>query len=94
MKEPYIVVSSRIKIEIESIEKVIERIERGMMAGKRNPNDLDFYIDSIALNLHDFYSAIERMFYQIASIVDNHIPSTKEWHRDLLYQMRVEIPNV
>jgi hypothetical protein len=44
--------------------------------------------------LHDIYAGLERIFQQIATTVDNSIPSGKEWHRDLLRQMNVEIPDL
>jgi len=44
--------------------------------------------------MHDYYAGLERIFQQIAATVDNDVPSGKEWHRNLLQQMNVEIPDL
>ncbi|MCS6849174.1 MAG: hypothetical protein RMN52_15830 [Anaerolineae bacterium] len=47
-----------------------------------------------ALNLHDFYAGIERIFQNIATHVDRDVPAGSEWHRELLRQMSFEAPVV
>jgi hypothetical protein len=44
--------------------------------------------------LHDYYAGLERIFQQIGTTVDGHIPKGSTWHRDLLQQMQTEINNV
>ncbi|HMF34074.1 MAG TPA: hypothetical protein VKK79_21805, partial [Candidatus Lokiarchaeia archaeon] len=44
--------------------------------------------------LHDFYTCIERIFRRIAVKVDGDIPPGEAWHKDLLNQMSLEIPNL
>ena len=51
----YALVSGRIRQELRNLERVVNRIEDGMAAARKRPEDQDFYLDSIALNLHDFY---------------------------------------
>ena len=51
-------------------------------------------INSIALNLHGIYTGIERIFEDIAKEIDQRLPTGDKWHRDLLDQMAVSIPNV
>jgi hypothetical protein len=46
----------------------------------------------MALGLHDFYTGLELVFSKIATVVDGKMPSSKEWHRDLLVQMSSDIP--
>jgi hypothetical protein len=46
------------------------------------------------LNLHDFYAGLERIFHQIATTVDGGLPTGREWHRDLLKQMQVDLPDL
>jgi hypothetical protein len=41
----------------------------------------------VALNLHGFYSGVERLFEMIARHVDRALPSGEGWHQDLLQQM-------
>jgi len=42
--------------------------------------------------LHDFYSGIEKMFINIAREIDETVPKTEGWHRQLLEQMTLDIP--
>lgn len=94
MIERYIVLASRIRQEMDSIERVIDRAERGMAAARQHSQDQDIYLDSVALNLHDFYAGIERTFRQIATAVDHSAPSGPEWHRELLSQMCLTLPQI
>jgi len=94
MIEAYIILANRIRKELGQVETAIKRTERAIAAGKKNPQDQDFYIDSAALNLHDIYAGLERIFRQIAATVDGNVPTTAEWHRDLLQQMNVDLPKL
>ena len=54
----------------------------------------DFYLDSVALNLHGFYSGLERIFEKIAASVDGSIPEGANWHQELLHQLSMEIDGI
>jgi hypothetical protein len=54
----------------------------------------DMYLDGVALNLHGFYSGVERLFELIARRVDHNLPTSQTWHRDLLEQMAHDIPGI
>ena len=54
----------------------------------------DLYLDSAALNLHDFYSGLERIFRHIATDVDRSLSLGLDWHRDLLRQMSMALPQI
>jgi len=84
--------SERIRSEVVDLESVIDRIKEGWQRSKRSGDD--YYLDSVALNLHGFYSGLERIFELIASSVDSRKPNDKEWHKTLLYQMAQEVPQV
>lgn len=90
----YALVSGRIRQELRNLERVVNRIEDAMAAARKRPEDQDFYLDSIALNLHDFYAGLERIFHYIASHLEQSVPTDGEWHRELLRQMNVEVPGV
>ena len=51
----------------------------------------DFYLDRVALNLHSFYTAIEKIFEMIADTVDQSKPLGENWDQALLQQMASEI---
>lgn len=86
------VLASRILSEIDSIRLVVARVESAWKAASAK-ND-DFYFDSVALNIHSFYSGLERIFKKISSAVDGSMSQGANWHQVLLNQMAQEIPNV
>jgi hypothetical protein len=94
MSGNHIILIERINNELNDIEKIVSRVEKGFILAKRKPEDQDFFLESVALNMHDFYSGIERIFQNIANVIDKNLPSSKEWHRDLLQQMNLEIPGL
>ena len=61
------VLASRILNEVAALGLVVGRVESAWKAAAAN-ND-EFYYDSVALNIHSFYSGIERVFEKIASAV-------------------------
>jgi hypothetical protein len=87
-----VVLASRILSEISSLAVVVARVEHAWKEASAN-ND-EFYFDSVALNIHSFYSGLERVFEKIASAVDRSLPQGINWHKELLNQMALEIPNV
>ena len=58
----------RIQQELDEIQTVALRINTGWKQARRSNDDL--YLDSVALNLHGFYSGFERIFTQIVEIVE------------------------
>lgn len=48
----------------------------------------------LGVNLHAYYTALETLLERIARHVDGDIPSGPSWHRDLVLQMRLELPGV
>lgn len=82
----------RIQQELDEIQIVISRIHTGWKQTRRLNDDL--YLDSVALNLHGFYSGFERIFTQIVEIVDDDLPTGENWHELLLQQMMNEKPKI
>jgi hypothetical protein len=58
------VLASRILNEVAALGLLVGRVERAWKAAAAN-ND-EFYYDSVALNIHSFYSGIERILEKIA----------------------------
>ena len=50
----YLTLAARIDQELDDLERVVARAERGIEAARQRPEDQDLYIDSVALNMHDF----------------------------------------
>lgn len=94
MIEDYLAVADRIRQELTNLERVVNRVERAITAARQRPEDQDLYIDSAALNLHDFYAGLERIFQQTATTIDGKLPAGQGWHRELLHQMQADIPDL
>lgn len=90
----YAVAAARIRQELSEIERLVERVERAIRAGRESTTDRDLFFDSAALNLHDSYSGLERIFTHVASSVDASVPTGPDWHRELLRQMATDLPGI
>ena len=83
---------SRIYEELSELERIVGRIHKAWDSFLTKGDEL--YFDSVALNLHGFYSCLERIFELIARNVDQSIPTGDSWHQELLKQMATEIRQV
>ena len=92
MSKPGAILVARIRTDLPELAFLVERARQGWDKAK-SMND-DFYLDVVALNLHGFYSGLEKIFEKIASGVDGCVPSAANWHQELLNQMSMEIPKV
>ncbi len=86
------VLASRTLAELKEIAILVDRATQGWAKAKNN-ND-DFYLDGVALNLHGFYSGLERIFERIATSIDNVVPSGANWHQELLEQISIEVIDI
>ena len=66
-----------IEDELQDIARVVERTE-AIFEKARRTND-DAFLDAVALNLHSFYSGLERIFEDIARTVENSLPEGEKW---------------
>lgn len=82
----------RIRTELADVQEAVDRAQR-LLAKAIERNDEDYY-DGIALNLHSFYTAVERILEDIAREIDGSVPTGPQWHRDLLVQMSAEFLTV
>lgn len=92
MSKPGTVLAARIRTDLRELALLINRAERGWEKAK-SQND-DYYLDGVALNLHGFYSGLEKIFEKIAATVDGSVPTAANWHQELLGQMSIELPEV
>lgn len=84
----------RIRGETPEIDRLVQRSLLAWTRAQRSTSEQEIYLDSVALNLHGFYSGVERLFELIARHVDQSSPVGEMWHRDLLQQMAQEMANV
>lgn len=92
MKKPGTLLAAKILAEIKELSQLVNRAKHGWEKAKRGHDD--YYLDGVALNLHGFYSGLERIFERIASTIDGNVPDGANWHKELLSQMSIEIPGV
>ena len=90
--------TQRINDELDKIEGMLERIQRGLDNIDVLPIQArEFIENTIATDLADVYRGIENIFLRIAREVDMHVPRGSRWHKNLLTQMteqRLERPPV
>lgn len=84
--------ASRIRQELDEIQHILARLKQGWERAMRSGDE--YYLDGVALNLHGFYSGVERIFTQIAETLDGRLPRGENWHQVLLQQMMDEVPRV
>jgi predicted nucleotidyltransferase len=88
----YLVLIGQINEELKELNTLIQSNER--LIEKINITQDEDYLGTVALNLHSFYSGVERIFKQIAQVIDNSVPEQADWHRQLLRQMMISIPDI
>lgn len=82
----------RIREELLNISNIVKRIKTAWKRYSKTSDEC--YLDSVALNLQNFYSAIEKLFTIIGKQIDKTIPESSNWHSELLDQMTLEIDGV
>lgn len=90
MKRPGTLLAAKILAEIKELSQLVNRAKHGWEKAKLKHDD--YYLDGVALNLHGFYSGLERIFERVASTIDGNVPDGANWHQELLNQMSIEIP--
>lgn len=90
----YHALARRIEVELEELERTQAAIQRHWEAARRVATDQDAYLNSVALNLHSFYSGLERLFELIALEFDGGLLGGDTWHAELLRQIALDVPDV
>jgi len=70
----YRVLTERLRVEVQAIEQVVNRVEQALARADQQPQDRDFFLAAVALDLHGFYAGVERIFEMIANEVDGSLP--------------------
>lgn len=82
----------QIRQDLTELETLVQQTTR-LLEKILDTGDED-YLGTVALNLHSFYTGVERIFREIAQRIDGAIPEGADWHRRLLRQMSAEVPNL
>lgn len=92
MNTPLQGLTERIRQELVELDLVVARLSEAWLRARRSGDD--FYLDSVALNLHGFYSGLERIFERLAETIDGSLPKGENWHQALLVQMSNEVTGI
>lgn len=92
MNGRYLTLAGRIRREIKDLERVVQRSQT--IWEQYQAQQDDGFLDGVALNLHSFYTGVERILEMIATMIDEYKPSSESWHRELLLQLATEVPEV
>ncbi len=87
----YRTLAQRIELELEEIERTERAIVRHWKSARAAAVDQDAYLNSVALNLHGWYSGFERVFELIAVEIDGGALGGEAWHAELLRQMTLDL---
>jgi hypothetical protein len=91
----FLALASEIRQELASLHRLRDEIVETW--GKREavaPAERQTYVESTALKLHNFYTALERIFERIAGDLDGGLPQTPDRHLRLLRAMSAEVPEI
>jgi hypothetical protein len=94
LSELYEEIVERIRGETPDLGLLVQKALRVWTLAQQSKGEQEVYLDSVALNIHGFYSGLERLFELIARRVDQVIPGGETWHRDLLHKMAEEVPGL
>ena len=72
MNTPLRGLTERIRQDLVELDQVVDRVLEAWQRARRTGDD--FYLDSVALNLHGFYSGLERIFERLAETLDGSLP--------------------
>ena len=89
---PEEVLIRRLKAEIESELAGLEALGSEWSGAPRHEDT--YSLRARGSILHDFYTGIERIFVRIAAELNGGVPQSEQWHRELIQNMALEIPEV
>lgn len=93
-----LIVEARIKNELENVDKLKDTLARRELCpitrkGRQALND-KFTLRAAASVILDYYTALENVFKEVAKNIDGKLPAGPDWHRDLLTQIRLDLPGI
>ena len=79
----------KIRFEISEINILIDSYSPLIKLCEIQEPDL-IYLSAVATMLHSFYNGIENIFMIVSKHIDENLPKTYNWHKDLLYKMGID----
>lgn len=94
-RQGYLTLAAEIRQELENLRRIAGEIPATWEKRLSVPaEDRLAYVESVALKLHNLYTACERIFDHIAGEVNGALPRPPDWHLRLLRTMGIEVPEV
>jgi hypothetical protein len=87
--------AAELRQELEAARRLAdEAIETWRRRVEAAEDERRTYVESVALKLHNFYTACERIFERVAGELNGALPQTPDWHLRLLRSMSLDVPEV
>lgn len=86
----YLLLQEKIAEECSKLDKLVQKI----LTARHKHGTNEIFVDFAAVNLQAYYTGIERIFRTIAEKIDDSIPESERWHKDLLDQVAIEVPQM
>lgn len=84
----YVAFAAQVRAQLLEIAAIYDRIdEREQVPGPAG-------LESLALQLHNLYSAVEGLFEIVADACENHVDADAGYHTSLLRRMSVAVPGI
>jgi hypothetical protein len=90
----YRVLAERLRAEVLTLELVVTQATGAIDRAAQQPQDQNYFLAAAAFDLHAFYTGVERLLEMIACEVDGEQPTGQPWHRELLTQMALAVPDL
>lgn len=89
----YAVLIGRIQQQVRELQ--LEHDYALEQANAAKATQIDAYWIAAGFGLQGYYTGIEKIFEQIAQVVDqSFLKQSERWHQELLEQMRIDIPGI
>jgi hypothetical protein len=90
MPERFRVLAAGIRAEFPTLREAVAHAVEATRRSRSDAENAEFLVEAAAFSVHSAYTAVERIFLDIARVVDQSAPSGADWHRDLVRQMNLE----
>ena len=86
--DQFVAFAAQVRAQLLEIAAIYDRIdEREQVPGPAG-------LESLALQLHNLYSAVEGLFEIVADACENHVDADAGYHTSLLRRMSVAVPGI
>jgi hypothetical protein len=88
----FVILKSDIRRELDNVRRLVDEAQEWRPRLSDWPYTVR--VRTAGGILHDFYSAVERMFRYIATEIDHDLPGGPSWHIQLLHRMATDLDTI